>query len=165
MDAIRPHARRRGIRFPVAVVAVAGAAVVVRAVLLIPVQIDGGSMEPTLHDGDVALVWRASRAAADLHRGDLVVFRDPAGDLTVKRVVGLPGDRVAMLDAMLTVDGVPVDEPYVDHAAIDGTYLPQVTVPEGAVWVLGDNRGRSIDSRQLGPVTELKMVGRVLLAW
>jgi signal peptidase I len=165
MKVTRLRSRTRRIRFPLALAAVAGCAIAVRALLVVPVGVDGASMEPTLHAGDVALVWRASRTTDSLHRGDLVVFRDPTGSLTVKRAVGLPGDRVAMLDAMLTVNGVPVDEPYVDHATIDGTYLAQVRVPAGAVWVLGDNRAQSIDSREFGPVAAPDLVGRVLTSW
>jgi signal peptidase I len=137
----------------------------VRALVVVPVLVTGSSMEPTVHDGDVVVVLRTADRVAELRRGDLVVLRDPAGAMAVKRVVGLPDDRVAMLDAYLTVDGVAVDEPYVDHDAIDGTYLPQVTVPDGAVWVLGDDRARSVDSRLYGPVAERDLVGRVLLHW
>ena len=147
------------------VVAVLAATVAVRALVVVPVVVTGSSMEPTVHDGDVALVLRLERTAEALDRGDLVVLRDPAGALTLKRVVGLPGDRVAMLDARLTVDGVAVDEPYVDHAAIDGTYLGEVRVPDGTVYVLGDDRARSVDSRQHGPVAERDLVGRVVGHW
>jgi signal peptidase I len=122
-------------------------------------------MEPTLHDGEVALVSRLASTAPELRRGDVVVFRDPDGDLAVKRVLGLPGDRVAMLDAYLTVDERVVDEPYVDHSRIDGTYLGTVLVPDGAVFLLGDNRARSIDSREYGPVPDSDVLGRVLLHW
>ncbi len=118
-----------------------------------------------MHDGEVALVWRLGVTADDLRRGDLVVFRDRDGELALKRVVGLPGDRVAMLDARLTVNEVPVEEPYVDLSRIDGTYLGQVVVPAGEVFVLGDNRSRSVDSREYGTVADRDLVGRVVLHW
>jgi signal peptidase I len=155
----------RAARAAGAVLAVAGATTAVRALVLVPVVVTGSSMEPTVHDGDVALVLRAGTAVDRLDRGDLVVLRDPAGDLALKRVVGLPGDRVAMLDARLVVDGIPVDEPYVDHATIDGTYLAEVTVPAGTVYVLGDDRARSVDSREHGPVAGSDLLGRVLVHW
>jgi len=160
-----PRSGRRRLREARVVVVVAAATVAVRAFLLVPVGVHGESMEPTVHDGDVVVVTRTAAAADELRRGDLVVFRDPQGSLSVKRVVGLPGDRVAMLDARLTVDGEFVDEPYVDLSRIDGTYLGQVVVPAGAVFVLGDNRSRSIDSREYGPVAEGALLGRVLLHW
>ena len=143
--------------------AVAVATVLVRLLVLTPVGVDGSSMEPTVHDGDVALVWRLGAASGGLDRGDLVVYRDGDGDLAVKRVVGLPGDRVAMLDGRLTVDEVVVDEPYVDQSRVDGVYLGRVVVPAGSVYVLGDDRSRSIDSRHHGPVADEAIVGRVVL--
>jgi signal peptidase I len=158
-------AGRRRLRPGYVVVVVAAATLAVRTFLLTPVGVAGASMEPTVHDGDVVLVARTVTTTAELRRGDLVVFRDPLGSLSVKRVLGLPGDRVAMLDARLTVDGEFVDEPYVDLSRIDGTYLGQVVVPDGSVFVLGDNRSRSIDSREYGPVAEDAVLGRVLLHW
>ena len=161
-----PRTRARGrARFVTAALAVLAATGVVRALVLVPVAVTGSSMEPTVHDGDLLVVLRPVDTAAELSRGDLVVLHDPRGALAVKRVVGLPGDRVAMLDARLTVDGVEVDEPFVDHASIDGTYLGEVVVPAGTVYVMGDDRLRSVDSRQNGPVPERDLVGRVLLHW
>ncbi|GAA2721567.1 signal peptidase I [Cellulomonas aerilata] len=162
--AVRP-ARTHGRRDASAVVAVVAVVVAIRALLLVPVTVDGSSMEPTLADGDVVLVLRTADATDRLRHGDLVVFRGDSESLSVKRVVGLPDDRVAMLDARLTVDGRVVDEPYVDHSRIDGTYLGEVVVPAGSVFVLGDNRARSTDSREYGPVSEADLVGRVLLHW
>jgi len=156
---------RRRLREARVVAAVALATVAVRAFLLTPVGVHGISMEPTVQDGDVVVVARTATTTSDLHRGDLVVFRDTHGSLSVKRVVGLPGDRVAMLDARLTVNGRYVDEPYVDLSRIDGTYLGEVLVPDRAVYVLGDNRSRSIDSRHYGPVPQSALLGRVLVRW
>src|SRR5215213_1090870 len=114
-----PRSGRRRLREARVAVVVAAATVAVRSFLLVPVGVHGESMEPTVHDGDVVVVTRTAAAADELRRGDLVVFRDPQGSLSVKLVVGLPGDRVAMLDARLTVDGEFVDEPYVDLSRID----------------------------------------------
>jgi signal peptidase I len=157
------RAGRRRLQEVRILVAVAALTVAVRASLLTPVAVHGISMEPTVHDGDVLVVQRTATTTTEVHRGDLVVFHDPDGALSVKRVVGLPGDRVAMLDARLTVDGEYVDEPYVDLSRIDGTYLGQVVVPDGAVYVLGDNRSRSIDSREYGPVPSSSVIGTVLV--
>lgn len=140
-------------------------AVALRAVVLMPVAIEGRSMEPTVRDGDVAVVWRRTDVARDLDVGDLVVFRDPDGALALKRVVGMPGDRVALRDTVLEVDGRTVDEPYVDRSLVAGTYYGPVTVPAGSVLVMGDNRGSSIDSRDYGPVDAEQIIGRVLAHW
>ncbi len=167
MDAVAaPPARTaRRPRWASAAAGVVVGVLAVRLLVLAPVGVDGESMQPTVHDGEVALVWRLGVTADDLRRGDLVVFRDRDGELALKRVVGLPGDRVAMLDARLTVNEVPVEEPYVDLSRIDGTYLGQVLVPEGEVFVLGDNRSRSVDSREYGTVADRDLVGRVVLHW
>jgi signal peptidase I len=139
------------------------AVVGVRQLVLTPVSVHGVSMEPTVHDG-TALVLRWSDPG-DLRRGQLVVFRDPQGTLALKRVVGVAGDRVAIRDAVLEVDDRPVDEPYVDESRIDGTYFGPVTVPTGTIFVMGDNRSPSIDSREYGPVRFDRVLGRVLLTW
>jgi signal peptidase I len=134
-----------------------------RELVLTPVSVRGVSMEPTVHDG-TAFVARWTDPA-DLHRGQLVVFRDPQGTLALKRVVGVAGDHVAIRDAVLEVDDRPVAEPYVDQSRIDGTYFGPVTVPRGTIFVMGDNRAPSIDSRAYGAVSFDRVVGRVLFTW
>lgn len=136
----------------------------VRAAVVSPVRVGSASMEPTLHNGDVVMVSRRPPPVADLARGDLVVFRwHGQGPQTLKRVVGLGGDVVVVRDAALFVNRERVAEPYVDHALIDGYYSATFTVPQGSVFVLGDNRGNSLDSRDFGPVSGSDLVGRVLL--
>jgi signal peptidase I len=143
------------------VLLVVACALAVRALVAVPVLVDGRSMQPTLHDRDLALVSRLTDVSHGLRHGDLVVFRDPDGELSVKRVAGLAGDVLDIRDSVLEVDGAPVDEPYVDHSP--GTYFQQVQVPAGHLFLLGDNRLNSIDSRDYGPVDERRVVGRVLL--
>jgi len=164
-ELLEPLSRRRRRRDLSVVVAVVGVTLAVRTFVLTPVGVEGSSMVPTVQDGDVVLVARTATRTEALRRGDLVVFHDPDGGLSVKRVLGLPGERVAMLDARLTIDEQPLDEPYVDLSRIDGTYLGQVVVPDDSVFVLGDNRSRSTDSREYGPVRESALLGRVLLHW
>lgn len=135
---------------------------VVRATLVVPVRVSSASMLPTFEAGDVILVSRLAPDVEELARGDLVVFRDPAGGRTLKRVVGLPGERVAILDGVLHVDGEPQEEAWVTDP-LDGYFTRALTAGEGEVVVLGDNRGNSIDSRDYGPVTEEDLLGRVLV--
>ena len=85
------------------------------------------------------------------------------GTPTIKRVVAVGGQRVAIRDAELIVDEQRVDEPYVDHASIDGVYFGPVTVPAGSVFVMGDRRETSIDSRAYGPIRTADIDGRMLL--
>ena len=128
-------------------------------------EVDSGSMEPTLCPGDEVLVNKLVQPQ-DVHRGDLVVVVAPDdGRLVVKRVVGLPGDRVAIRDALLFVDRQRVSEPYVDHKSIDGLFYGPIRVPPRQLWVMGDNRAVSIDSRDYGGVPFDNLRGRVLLRW
>lgn len=128
-------------------------------------RVTSGSMEPTLCPGDEVLVNKTV-GGSDLHRGDLVVLTAPDdGKLVVKRAVGLPGDHVAIRDALLFVDGRKVSEPYVDHAKIDALYYGPKVVPSDSVLVMGDNRSVSIDSRDYGSVPFSALHGRVLTRW
>ncbi|WP_186816466.1 signal peptidase I [Cellulomonas aerilata] len=134
----------------------------VRTHVVGPVRIASTSMEPTLFAGDVVLVDRRPVQAETLARGDLVTFRDVRdGTETLKRVVGLPGERVSIVDSVLHVDGAPVSEPYVVDPDDEGMFNAQVVVPADSVYVLGDNRLVSVDSRDYGPVPEANLDGRV----
>ena len=136
---------------------------VLREQVAVAVRVTSSSMLPTLAAGDVVLV-RHGVAPSAVERGDVVRFRSPMGSgSALKRVVGLPGDSVVVLDSVLHLDGVPVPEPYVDHAAIDGYYSRTFQVPPGTVFVLGDNRGNSEDSRDYGPVRLDALDGEVVL--
>ena len=121
-------------------------------------------MEPTLCPGDRVLVNLWDPDLGELARGDLVAFRPDRSELpVVKRVVGLPGDRVAIRDALLSVNGRLVDEPYVDHKSIDALFYGPVLVPADHFLVLGDARASSIDSRAYGPVPADRLLGTVAL--
>ena len=135
----------------------------VRAYVAEPFAIPSESMEPTLRPGDHVLVEKLSYRLDPPRRGDLVVFKAPdGGTLSVKRIVGVAGDRVAIEDGVLTVDGRRQDEPYVDLRRMDSVYFGPVVVPRGEVFVLGDNRSDSTDSRDYGAVPRSSLIGRVL---
>lgn len=142
----------------------AAAVLLVRWLVLAPYGVRSDSMRPTVRAGEVVLVDKVTHRVRGLHRGDLIVFRQ-LDEAVLKRVVALPGDTVAIRDAVLLLNGRPVREPYVDQRTVDGTYSPRVTVPPGSVFVLGDDRERSIDSRHYGPVRVGQVTGRVLAHW
>jgi len=127
-----------------------------------PFAIPSRSMAPTLLPGDQVLVDKTAYRRGEPRRGDLVTF-ERGGDVQLKRIVGLPGDRVELRDGVLTVDGRARREPYVDLTRIDSVYFGPVTVPAGTVFVMGDNRGDSRDSREYGPVDQDDVIGRVAL--
>ena len=128
-------------------------------------RVESGSMEPTLCAGDRVLVDKRV-SGPDLERGDLVVVTPPdEQQLVVKRVVGLPGDRLAIRDAVLFVNGERVKEPYVDHKSIDALFYGPLVVPPEQVYVMGDNRAESIDSRDYDGVPFGSVQGRVVTTW
>ena len=121
-------------------------------------------MEPTLCPGDRVLVDLWDPDIDDLSRGDLVALRPGRSEVpVVKRVVGLPGDEVKIKDALLYVNDQLVDEPYVDHKAIDALFYGPVVVPGDSFLVLGDARAVSIDSRVYGPVAADRLIGTVAM--
>jgi signal peptidase I len=119
-------------------------------------------MAPTLQRHDVVLVQKVGDGP--VRRRDLVAFTDPIHEaLTVKRVVAVAGDLVEIQDAVLYVNGQPVPEPAVDQRLSDGLYFGPVSVPPGTVFLMGDNRGKSIDSRSFGPVPLTAISGHIAI--
>ena len=126
-------------------------------------EVRGSSMEPGIHDRDRILVDHVSYLFSEARRGDIVVLRyplDPSLDY-IKRVVGLPGDEVVIRGQQVFVNGTLCNEPYVaDEIADPYTYMSAVVRP-GHVFVLGDNRLRSSDSREFGQVPTELLRGKV----
>jgi len=133
----------------------------VAEVLLIP----SGSMTPTLEPGDHVLANKLAYRFSEPHRGNLAVFRssEDRDEIAIKRVIGLPGDTIVLEDGQLWINGELQKEPYVDRRVPDTSFYGPATVPEGHVFVMGDNRANSVDSRFLGPVSEEDLLGRALL--
>ncbi|MCG2624600.1 signal peptidase I [Arthrobacter sp. I2-34] len=135
----------------------------VRLWILEPVAVASDSMAPTLENGSLVFVFKPGPVVSGVHAGDLVVFRSPAdGTPVIKRVVAVGGQQLEVQDAVLYVNSVRMHEPFVDPATIDGTYYPVTEVPPGTVFVMGDNRERSIDSRDYGPIPLEAIEGLVL---
>jgi len=129
--------------------------------------VQGDSMEPSLHDGERLLVDKVTYRFRPPERGEIIVFsfpKDPRRKF-IKRVIGVPGDIVEIRDRQLVINGVPIVEEYI-RGPMYQPYGP-ITVPEGTVWVLGDNRNNSEDSRfpDVGPVPLNLIVGRALFVY
>jgi signal peptidase I len=168
----------------IAVVAI-GLALVIQAFLVKPYRIPSPSMASTLVEGDRVLVNRVVYHLQDVKRGDVLVFRYPVNrDIVfIKRVVGLPGDRLKAEDGRLYVNGVAQDEPYVHktagvtdptnpEGAIAGTtmtrpwgLLNEYTVPADSYFMMGDNRTNSDDSRVWGPVPVNDLIGEAFFIY
>jgi len=128
-------------------------------------RVYGQSMEPNLHTNERLVIEKISYHLHGPRRGDVVVLRDPAGspEMLIKRVVGLPGERVTLADGRVYVDGTPIDEPYLDQPT-NGSGRSWV-VPPLHVFVMGDNRSASRDSRIFGAVPMEELVGRALFRY
>ena len=148
------------------------AALFLRLFVVSLARIKGRSMLPTLHDRDVALVWRLGYLLHEPRRGDVVICHYPGRKMKripflpqsfVKRVIGLPGDTVEWLEGELLLNGQPLHEPYLDQARcrFKRTCPPRTLGPD-EYYVLGDNRDSSNDSRSVGPIRRRAIRGRVV---
>jgi signal peptidase I len=143
-------------------------ALIIRAALVEAYWIPSASMEPTLRPGDRIVAEKVVRWFHAPRPGDIVVFVSPPGappgaPALVKRVVAGPGQVVAIERGRVLVDGRPVAEPYVaEPPAYD---LPALRVPDGHLFVLGDNRNRSLDSHVWGFVPVENVIGRVVFRY
>ncbi len=123
------------------------------------------SMVPTLRVGDRVLVNKFIYRFTEPARGDIIVFESVEGgdeDL-IKRVVGVPGDKISVRRGTLLVNGEPQKEPYLSKGFPDRSFSAPTTVPEDHVFVMGDNRANSRDSRFFGTVPEEKIEGEAFL--
>lgn len=176
------------------IVAVAlGLALLIQALLVKPFRIPSQSMEPTLDVGQRVLVDRVSFRFSDPERGDIVVFNPPLGSQRgnqcgadhstnqacpeptdepadtnfIKRVVGVPGDRLKVIDGQVYINGEAVDEPYVRPSATCSlcNLSQEITIPPDHFFMMGDNRGQSADSREWGPVPEDWIIGNAFFTY
>ena len=137
------------------------ASIVVFRWVLIPVRTDGVSMEPTYESGRLNLVNRLAYLRSPPGRGDVVAIR-LAGlhVLYIKRVVGLPGERIAISAGEVLVDGAPLIEPYVHHRR--PWELAEVRLGPAEYFVVGDNRGMAAADHTFGRIDAVRIVGRVV---
>jgi len=125
-------------------------------------QVSGLSMEPHIRSGEYVVINTFAYRFGAPRRGEIVAFRHDgdARGVFIKRVIGLPSDRVRIDRGQVYLDGVKLAEPYVQHP--DDRSFPEITVPPRSVYVLGDNRGESEDSRLFGSVGDDRLIGRAV---
>ena len=170
----------RGASFVEWVLVIVGAillALVVKVFLLQAFYIPSLSMYPALHEGDRVLVNKLSYRLHDVNRGDVIVFERPASETSsnipdlIKRVVGLPGESISFVDGAVYVDGKRLEESYLPDGTVTSsanapnkcTAEDPCVVPAGQVWVMGDNRSDSKDSRYFGSIDQSTIVGRAFV--
>jgi signal peptidase I len=168
----------------VTIVVAVGAVLAIKAWVVNPYRIPSSSMEPTLHCAepqpgclanysDRVLANRFIYHFRDPHRGDIVVFNTPplalekcgAGGTFVKRIIGLPGDTVSERKGRVSINGQPLDEPYVPQSERNPQANGSWTVPQGAYFMMGDNRAQSCDSREWGSVPRSDLIGPVFAVY
>ena len=128
------------------------------------IRVDGFSMEPTLHNGEFVIVNKLAYQLGDPTHADVIVFRyprDPDQEY-IKRVIGLPGDRVRIINGQVYVNDKLIEEPYIAAAP---RYQSEWVVPDNSLFVLGDNRNNSSDSHNWGPVPMEYVIGRALFVY
>lgn len=154
-------------------------ALLIRVFLVQAYYIPSRSMQHTLQEDDRVLVNKLSYRFGDIQRGDVIVFAKPdntPGETKdfIKRVIALPGETIAFSDGQVLIDGNPYYEPYVDRSitstsgqlmqcANEPHAVDYCLVPEGTVFVMGDNRESSTDSRTFGPIEIDSIVGRAFI--
>ena len=179
----------------VTIIAVAlGLALGIQAFIVKPYRIPSGSMEPTLAIGQRVLVDRVSKHFTSFHRGDIVVFKPPKGADSeiqcgdpnkppdepcpkptpeksdtnfIKRIIGLPGDRLKVIKGHAYINGKELNEPYIrpDPSCPICTERREITIPPGHLFMMGDNRGESDDSRDWGPVPKGWIIGKAFFTY
>jgi signal peptidase I len=125
-------------------------------------RIEQVSMQPNLHEGEYVIVDKVSYAFRQPERGEIVVLKNPnlgQPDL-IKRIIGLPGETIAVSGGQVSVNGQPLTEPYIKQPMVSD--FPATQLPAGQYFVMGDNRNNSEDSRVFGARPESDIVGR---AW
>jgi signal peptidase I len=155
---------RRAFRLVLVSLLLACAAVVVaRPFVVESFRIASESMAPSLQAGDRVLVDTLSYDLEDVRRGDVVAFEDPdsPGHVMIKRAVALPHDTIAIRAGSLMVNGVHQREAYLGFRSTGSDFYGPTIVPSGHLFVLGDNRPHSVDSRFSGPVPGHDLLGRV----
>ena len=164
----RSHGRhRRVLEWTVLVVIALSLGWAMKTYVVQQYTIPSGSMEPTLEPGDHVVVDKLSYHMHSVHRGDVVVFAKPPGDIApgitdlIKRVIGLPGETVQGIGGAVYVDGHRLAEPWLPTRVTTAPF-PATVVPPGDYFMMGDNRGDSADSRVIGSVPGRLIVGRAV---
>lgn len=145
-------------------VLVIGIALLIKFFIFSPIKVNGTSMEPNLKDGDIMILNEIGYLINGVNRFDIVVV-DNDGEKIIKRIIGLPGEKVEYRDNKLYINGEEVTENF-KHGETKDFNLSDINlseIPKDSYFVMGDNRGNSKDSRIIGPVHKSKISGKTNL--
>jgi signal peptidase I len=148
-------------------------ALAIRAFVVQAFVIPSGSMLPTLRIGDYLLVNKFVYFFRPIRRGDIIVFKFPQDETRdfIKRVIGLPGEQLEIRGRQVFIDGKPLKEPYAVYSEPSqfGSSVPYhlgpIVIPPGHLFMMGDNRDNSLDSRSWGLLDESKVVGEAFIIY
>ncbi len=128
-------------------------------------RIESHSMEPNFYEDQFVLVNKLAYRLGDPARGEVLVFHNPDNpdEDYIKRIIGLPGDQVEVVGDTILINGQELAQPYAHNLNPEGSYYGPIVVPESTLFVMGDNRPRSSDSRAIGPIAEELVVGKAWL--
>lgn len=136
--------------------------ILVKSYLITPVQVNGDSMYNTLYDNDIMILNKIGYKFDNIKRFDIVVI-DYNDKYLIKRVIGLPGEKVKIADNKLYINDEYVEEYFLDTSVITDDYELNGVIPEGYYFVMGDNREISLDSRRLGVFSKDQIEGKATL--
>lgn len=146
--------------------------IVIYLFILTPNQVKGASMEPSFQSGDYILTSRVTYKMRSIHRGDVVVFKAPKNpDIEyIKRIIGLSGDKIMIENGNVFVNDKLLQENYISARTNlwEGGFVKDgqsLTIPDNDIFVMGDNRPRSSDSREFGPVPIDSVIGQVFFRY
>lgn len=154
-------------------IAVAGAILVIlRFFVAEPHRVSGSSMVPNFHDGDYIITNKLPTRFDSFQRGEVVILENPRNNdqVFIKRVIGLPGEKVTIFNGAVYINGQPLLETYLPQGlkTPGGSYLSEgeeIVVPDDQFFVIGDNRSGSSDSREWGPVQKKLLIGQAWLRY
>ena len=132
------------------------AVILIRTFIITPVRVDGASMDQTLEDGQILLLYKL----ANIDYGDIVVLdEEKENEIIIKRIIGMPGDTVSIENNTVYVNDEEIEE---DYAYGETSDYEEITLEDDEYFILGDNRPISKDSRYFGPVKEDEIIGKVI---
>ncbi|HLO02523.1 MAG TPA: signal peptidase I [Symbiobacteriaceae bacterium] len=142
-------------------------ALLLRTLVVQVYKVEGESMLPNFHTGEMVLVNKFIYKVRAPHPGEVVVLDDPMNPRRqlIKRVIAVAGETVEIKDDQVYINGRPLAEDYIDRELLRNETLPVQTVPAETIFVMGDNRGNSSDSRRIGPIPVTKLEGKAFFRY